>query len=121
MKTINIQYLFFDDKVCGRCKDTEMELKETISELQAANKDVQINLEKKRLPKGKIEKSPTILVDGKDLETLLSPTSKQQSSHCEDCSCLTGEDVSCRSYGENNQLTKAQILTALENYVRKLT
>ena len=54
MKTINIQYLYFDDKVCGRCKDTEAELK----------------------------------------------------------------DVSCRSYGENDQLTKEQILTALENYVR---
>lgn len=42
---------------------------------------------------------------------------EQQASHCEDCSCLTGEDVSCRSYGENGQLTKEQILTALENYI----
>lgn len=92
-------------------------MKEAISELQTANTDIRINLEKKRLLKGKIEKSPTILVDGKDLETLLSPTSKQQASHCEDCSCLTGEDVSCRSYGENDQLTKAQILNALADYV----
>lgn len=60
MKTVNIQYLYFDDKVCGRCKE------------------------------------------------------EQQASHCEDCSCLTGEDVSCRSYGKSEQLTKDQILTALK-------
>lgn len=116
MKTVNIQYLYFDDKVCGRCKDTEAELKEAISEFSNTNQNVRINLEKKRLSRGEIEKSPTILVDGKDLETMLSPVSEQQSSHCEDCSCLTGEDVSCRAYGENDQLTKKQILTALESY-----
>jgi len=118
MKTINIQYLYFDDKVCGRCKDTEVELKQAVDEFRNANQNVGINLEKKRLSKGEIEKSPTILVDGKDLETMISPASEQQASHCEDCSCLTGKDVSCRSYGENDQLTKEQILTALENYVR---
>ena|SRR3989339_903815 len=118
MKTINIQYLYFDDKVCGRCKDTEVELKQAVAEFRNANQNVRINLEKKRLSKGEIEKSPTILVDGLDLETLISPASEQQASHCEDCSCLTGKDVSCRSYGENDQLTKEQILTALENYVR---
>lgn len=118
MKTINVKYLYFDNKVCGRCKDTETELKEAISELQTTNKNILIDLEKKRLPKGKIEKSPTILVDGKDLENLLSPTSQQQANHCDDCSCLTGEDVSCRSYGKSDRLTKEQILTALENYVR---
>lgn len=117
MKTVNIRYLFFDDRVCDRCKDTEAELKEAIDELQAANKDIRINLEKKRLPREEIEKSPTILVDGKDLESLLSPISEQQASHCDDCSCLTGEDVSCRSYGENGQLTKEQILTTLKSYI----
>lgn len=117
MKTINIQYLYFDDKICGRCKDTEKALKETISELQATNKDVHIHLEKQRLSKEEIKKSPTILVNGKDLETLLSPTSEQQASHCEDCSCLTGEDVSCRSYGEKDKLEKTQVLAALKNYV----
>jgi predicted DsbA family dithiol-disulfide isomerase len=118
MKTINIRYLYFDDKVCGRCKDTEAELKEAIAEFSNANQNVRINLEKKRLSRREIEKSPTILVDGKDMEALLSPTSEQQSNHCEDCSCLTGKDVSCRSYGEREQLTKDQILTALESYVR---
>lgn len=94
MKTVNIKYLYFDDKVCRRCRDTEAELKEAIAELDAANKDILI-----------------------DLETTLSPASEQQVSYCEDCSCLTGKDVSCRSYGANGQLMKEQILTALENYV----
>ncbi len=116
MKTINIQYLYFDDKVCGRCKDTEAELEQAIGEFGNANQNVRINLEKKRLSRGEIEKSPTILVDGKDLETLLSPNLEKQASHCKDCSCLTGENVSCRSYGSSDQLTKNQILTALENY-----
>ena len=48
MKTINIQYLYFDDKVCGRCKDTEAELKEAITELSNTNQNVRINLEKKQ-------------------------------------------------------------------------
>ena len=117
MKTVNIQYLYFDDKVCGRCKDTEVELKQAVAEFRNTNQNVGINLEKKRLSKGEIEKSPTILVDGKDLETMISPASEQQTSHCEDCSCLTGEDVSCRSYGKSEQLTKDQILTTLNNYV----
>ena len=120
MKTITIQYLYFDDQVCGRCKDTETELKQAVDEFRNANQNVRINLEKKRLSKGEIEKSPTILVDGKDLETMIAPVSKQQSSHCDDCSCLTGENVSCRSYGEGGQLTKKQILTALKNYVKLL-
>lgn len=117
MKTVNIKYLYFDDKVCGRCRDTETTLTEAINELRENNNDIQIHLEKKRLLKGEIEKSPTILVDGKDLEFLLSPVSQQQASHCDDCSCLTGEDVSCRSYGKSDRLTKEQILNALADYV----
>ena len=117
MKKINIKYLYFDDQVCDRCKDTEAELKQAVAEFRNANQNVKINLQKKRLSKGEIEKSPTILVDEKDLEALLYPVFRKRRSHCEDCSCLTGENVSCRSYGKSDRLTKEQILTALKNYV----
>lgn len=121
VKRINIKFLFFDDKTCSRCKTIEDFLNSAIAKFKQSHRNVEINLEKQKLAEILIEKSPTILLDGKDLETYLLPTEKEiQSSPCQDCSCLVGKPVSCRTYGNNESLSEEQILIALEKHSQLL-
>ena len=120
MPNMNIQFLFFDDKVCGRCKDTEASLFEAVKEFKTKYPDFNIKIQKQKLTQKEIKKSPTILVDEVDIESYLFPAYQPAASHCQDCSCLTGETVSCRTYGENKSLTKKQILGALERHIIRI-
>ncbi|MBI4999176.1 DUF2703 domain-containing protein, partial [Candidatus Gottesmanbacteria bacterium] len=51
MKKINIKFLFFNDKVCGRCKITDDLLDEALKEFKQKNIDVEIIVKKEKLRK----------------------------------------------------------------------
>jgi len=119
-KKINIKFLFFNDKVCGRCKITDDFLNGALEEFKQRHMDVEIMIKRQKLSKEDIKKSPTILLDNIDLELYLSSNFTQKSDNCRDCSCLIGQSVSCRTYGNNENLSKEQILEALEKHLKKL-
>jgi len=120
-KKINIEFLFFDDKVCGRCKTTEDFLNEALEEFKQLHTGVEVMIKRQKLSKEDIKKSPTILLDNVDVELYLSPNFAQKSDNCPDCSCLIGQSVFCRTYGNNENLSKEQILEALEKHLKKLS
>lgn len=121
MKKIDIKFLFFNDEVCGRCKTTDDFLDEALKEFRQKHTDIEITVKREKLRKEHIKKSPTILLDNTDLESYLSPNFVQKSDNCQDCSCLIGQPVSCRTYGENKNLSKEQILIGLEKHLEDLT
>ena len=116
MANISIKFLFFDDKVCSRCQRVEVSLFEAVKEFKTKHPDFNIKIKKQKLTQKEIEKSPTILLNGEDIESYLFPAYQPAASHCQDCSCLIGKTVSCRTYGRKENLTKKQVLNALEKH-----
>ena len=119
MRKINIAFLYFDDKICSRCAMSEDNLNEAINQFKRTHRDFEIVVKKQKLPRRKIEESPTILLDGTDLESYIPSASKPKSDHCDDCSCLLDSSVSCRTYGNDKAVSKSQILMALEKYIKR--
>jgi hypothetical protein len=97
---LKIEFLYYDKNVCKRCASTDKSVKLTLKELKKAMKNtkVKIDFEEKRLPESKIRLSPTILINGKDIEKLLNKNSRSKSNVCSDCCQLIGHSVNCRTF-----------------------
>lgn len=97
-KLINIDFLYLDTAVCGRCQDTERALDEAVSSvivvLNAAGYEVKVNkvnIATRQLAiKYQFISSPTIRVNGNDIAVEL------RESVCDDCGELCGDIVDCR-------------------------
>jgi glutaredoxin len=102
-KPINIDFLYLDTTVCGRCKDTEKTLDEAVSSvavvLNAAGYEVKVNkvniASKELAIEYQFISSPTIRVNGNDIAVEL------KESLCEDCGTLCGNNVDCRVWVYN--------------------
>jgi len=97
---LKIEFLFFDKTTCKRCSSTDKSIKLTLNELKKAikNTKLKINLKEKRLPESKIHLSPTILINGKDIEKIVNKNSKSKTNLCLNCCQLTGNSVNCRTF-----------------------
>lgn len=102
-KTINIDFLYLDTTICGRCQDTEKALDGAVSNvavvLNAAGYEVKlnkVNITTKELAiQYQFISSPTIRVNGNDIAVEL------RESVCEDCGDLCGDTVDCRVWVYN--------------------
>ncbi|NLV51234.1 MAG: DUF2703 domain-containing protein [Clostridiales bacterium] len=102
-KPINIDFLYLDTTVCGRCRDTEKALDEAVSGvvavLNAAGYEVKVNkvniASRELATEYRFISSPTIRVNGNDIAVEL------RESLCEDCGTLCGDDVDCRIWVYN--------------------
>ncbi len=72
----------------------------SLEELKKAMKGAKakISFKEKRLPKSKIRLSPTILINGRDIEKILNKNSEKKSDLCSDCCRLVGHSVNCRAF-----------------------
>jgi len=98
-RMINIEFLYIDLTVCTRCKGTDANLQEALSEvsriLEAAGADVSV---RKILVESEAQakalgffSSPTIRINGKDIAL------EFRESRCESCeACAGGGPVNCR-------------------------
>lgn len=97
-RTVEIDFLYLDLSMCGRCKGTDANLDAAMAEvsgiLKAAGFDVvlnKINITSRELAvKHQFLSSPTIRVNGRDIE----PDVKE--SACESCGDLCGASIDCR-------------------------
>jgi len=71
---LKITFLYYDKTTCKRCISTDRSVKLTLKELKKAIKSakVKIELKERKLPESKIHLSPTILINGKDIEKFLN-------------------------------------------------
>jgi glutaredoxin len=102
-KPIDIDFLYLDTTVCGRCQDTEKALDEAVASvaavLNAAGYEVKVNKVNITTRELAIQyqfiSSPTIRVNGNDIAVEL------RESVCEDCGDLCGNTVDCRVWVYN--------------------
>lgn len=102
-KPINIDFLYLDTTICGRCQDTEKALDEAVSSvatvLSAAGYVVKVNkvniATRELAVQYQFVSSPTIRVNGNDIAVELRETI------CEDCGELCGDTVDCRIWVYN--------------------
>lgn len=100
---INIDFLYLDTTVCGRCQETEKALDEAVSSvavvLNAAGYEVKVNMvhivTRELATQHNFVSSPTIRVNGNDIAVEL------RESVCEDCGDLCGDTVDCRVWEYN--------------------
>ena len=123
---LRIEFLYYDKTTCKRCASTNKSVKWSLKELKNAIKksELKIDFKEKKLPKSKIYLSPSILINGKDIEKLLNKKSKLKSNACSDCCRLTGQPVNCRTYNYKgrsyNYIPKEMIKEALNQFFGKL-
>lgn len=97
---LNIEFMYYDKSDCKRCASTDKSVKLTLMELKNAMKDtsVKINLKERKLPESKIHLSPSVLINGKDIEKIVNESSKLKSNTCSDCCEMAGHPVNCRTF-----------------------
>ena len=97
---LKIEFLYYDKTICKRCVSTYKSLELTLKELKKAvkNTKVKIDFKERKLPASKIHLSPSILINGKDIEKLVNKNSKLKSNACSDCCQSTGRSVNCRTF-----------------------
>ncbi|MEI8199595.1 MAG: DUF2703 domain-containing protein [Eubacteriales bacterium] len=99
-KKITIDFLYLDLSVCERCQGTDSNLDDAISDvssvLSSAGYDAvinKVNITSAALAeKYAFMSSPTIRINGKDIEVDVSE------SNCTDCGTLCGDSVDCRVF-----------------------
>lgn len=97
---IKIEFQYYNKTSCERCASTDKSVKLSLKELKNAikNTNIDVKLKETKLPKSKIHLSPSILINGKDIEKLVNKSSKLKTNHCSDCCQLIGNSVNCRNF-----------------------
>ncbi len=98
VKKVIIDFLYLDLNTCTRCQGTDEGLEEAIADvakvLQLTGVKVVVNkihiANKEKAIRYKFVSSPTIRVNGKDIQMEVKET------YCESCGDLCGDDVDCR-------------------------
>jgi len=117
---LKITFLYYNKTTCKRCISTDRSVKLTLGELKKAMKNtkMKIDFKERKLPQSKIHFSPSILINGKDVEKLVNRNSKLKSNVCSDCCQLTGGSVNCRTFtykGKNyDYIPKEMIAEAIK-------
>ena len=119
VKEIVIDFLYLDLSVCARCQGTDANLEDAILEvssvLKAAGYTIQVNkvniISKELAYEYKFLSSPTIRINGKDIEI------EVKESSCKECGDLCGDEVDCRVFTyegkEYSQPPKEFIINAI--------
>lgn len=114
-----IDFLYLDLSVCERCQGTENNLDAAIREVSTVLKSAgfeilvnKVNINSKELAiKYEFLSSPTIRINGKDIELEVKETS------CKECGDLCGDDVDCRVWeydgNEYREPPKEMIVNAI--------
>lgn len=97
---MKIEFQYYNKTTCNRCASTNKSVKLSLKELKNAikNASLKIDFKEKKLPISKIHLSPSILINGKDIEKWVNKNSKLKANHCSDCCQLAGHPVNCRTF-----------------------
>lgn len=97
---MKIEFQYYNKTACNRCASTNKSVKLSLKELKSAikNTKLKVDFKEKKLPKSKIHLSPSILINGKDIEKLVNKNSKLKANYCSDCCQLAGHRVNCRTF-----------------------
>lgn len=120
---MKIQFQYYNKIDCKRCASTNKAIALTLKELKAVSKDMKFDFKERKLPRSKIYLSPSICIDGEDIESILDKNSKLKSNICLDCCQLVRGNVKCRTFnykGRNyDYIPKKMIIDAINISLKK--
>lgn len=112
MNKLVIDYLYLDLSLCKRCQATDIVLDEALSELREELKDVrQITVNKikilsdKEAEKYEFKSSPTIRINGKDIEEIITGKLEIKENYCSSCSEVCCGEPNCRTFEYNGTIS----------------
>lgn len=117
---INIEFLYYGKTVCRRCISTDRSVRLTLKGLKEAikNSEMKIDFKERKLPESKIHLSPSILINGRDVEKMVNKDSRLKSNACSDCCQSTGRSVNCRTFNYRGRsydyIPKGMIMDAIK-------
>lgn len=122
---LKIEFLYYNKTTCNRCASTDKSVRLSLKELKNVLNDakLKVDFKEKILPKSKIQLSPSILINGRDIERLVNKNTKLKSNECRDCCQLAGRPVNCRTFTYKGKsydyIPKGMILEAIKISSRK--
>ena len=109
-----IDFLYLDLSLCERCQATDVVLDEVLDELREELKDVkQITVNKikilsnKEAKKYDFKSSPTIRINGKDIEEIITGKLEIKENYCSSCSDVCCGDTNCRTFEYNGTISNS--------------
>ena len=115
---LKIEFMYYDKTSCSRCRSTDESVKKILHNLKSAIKDTdeRVIFKETRLPESKMRLSPSILINGKDIESIVGEK-QLKSNPCTDCCKMVGHPVQCRTFkykGKNyDHIPKRMITDAI--------
>ena len=99
-KKLNVEFRFFDRNTCSRCKTTDKNVEKTLRDLREALSEagVEVELKTTKLPARKLNESNSVLINGKDIEEIVSEGNDSRFTSCRGCSTLSKSPCNCRAY-----------------------
>lgn len=120
MKKLNIDFLYLDLSCCERCRSTDEELDEVLMELRQELRVIDhLTVNKIRISNEEDEKklglkrSPTIRLNGMDIEEIVTGKIEISDNYCGSCSDVCGEETNCRTFeydGETSENIPREML-----------
>lgn len=99
-KKLNVEFRFFDRNACSRCRTTDKNVEKTLRDLREALSEsgVEVELKTTKLPASKLNESNSVLINGKDVEELVSRGRNSRFTSCRGCGTLSKSPCNCRAY-----------------------
>ena len=120
MYKMNIDFLYLDLSCCERCQSTDETLDEVLAELRQELRVIDhLTVNKIRIStkedenKYGLKRSPTIRLNGQDLEEIISGKLVMSDNYCGSCSDVCGEETNCRTFeydGETSENIPKEML-----------
>ncbi|MBN1539400.1 MAG: DUF2703 domain-containing protein [Candidatus Thermoplasmatota archaeon] len=105
MNRLVIDFLYLDLSCCERCQTTDGTLDEVLLELRPELRVIDhLSVNKIRIgnredeEKYGLKRSPTIRLNGQDIEEIVSGKLEISENYCGSCSDVCGEETNCRTF-----------------------
>lgn len=134
-KKLEIDFLYLDLSTCDRCRATDKVLDDALDQLREEVRDVkEVTINKIKITSDEEAKkydfvrSPTIKINGIDIEEILSGNLKIKDNYCESCvsgcgeSCseATGGGTQCRVVEYKGKIYEAVPKEMIKDAIRKI-
>jgi hypothetical protein len=125
-RTLEIDFLYLDLSTCERCRTTDKVLDEALDEMREDLRGVkELTVRKIKVgdegeaKKYEFVKSPTIRVNGKDIEEILSGKLEIKDNYCESCAQSCGTST-CRIFEYNGKTYEAVPKEMIKDAIAKV-
>jgi len=128
-KRLKIDFLYLDLSTCERCQTTDKVLDDALDELKEELRDVkELTVNKIKITNDKEAKkynfvrSPTIKINGIDIEEILTGKLEIKDNFCESCSKITccETDSKCRIFEYKGKKYEAVPKEMIKDAIRKV-